>query len=162
MEYGQFEPTAVPLTYLEAGSSKEAVGEGTTSGKCMAVLATLWDVTDKDIDRFSLSVGEQWGLWPAMETSKLPSRTPRKRQVEANPSTPKRAPKTPKTPKVHKTPVVAKTPSRNRDRSRSGRQGAQGGSNLTQAVADSREACFLRYLNGAAPVVYGVPVRLSE
>ncbi|KAK5296626.1 separin protein, partial [Cryomyces antarcticus] len=38
-EYGDFEPTSVPLAYLAAGS--------------MAVAATLWDVTDKDIDRFS-------------------------------------------------------------------------------------------------------------
>jgi separase len=29
---------------------------------------------------------------------------------------------------------------------------------LVEAAAKSRDACILRYLNGAAPVVYGVPV----
>lgn len=29
--------------------------------------------------------------------------------------------------------------------------------NLTRAVATSREVCKLKYLNGAAPVVYGIP-----
>ena len=31
---------------------------------------------------------------------------------------------------------------------------------LDQAVAQSRDSCILRYLKGAAPVVYGVPVYL--
>lgn len=32
---------------------------------------------------------------------------------------------------------------------------------LTRAIADSREVCTLKYLNGAAPVVYGIPVRFT-
>ena len=32
---------------------------------------------------------------------------------------------------------------------------------LSEAVAKSRGECFLRYLNGAAMVVYGVPVFLA-
>lgn len=37
----------------------------------------------------------------------------------------------------------------------------KGPRNLTQAIAESRDVCHLRYLNGAAPVVYGIPVRFS-
>lgn len=33
---------------------------------------------------------------------------------------------------------------------------------LTAAVAQSRAVCNLRYLNGAAPVVYGIPVRFAS
>jgi separase len=32
---------------------------------------------------------------------------------------------------------------------------------LDEAVAKAREVCQLRYLNGAAPVVYGIPVSLG-
>ena len=163
-EYGELEPNAIPLAYLLAGSENRGVEviekdiqEG--SGRCMAVVATLWDVTDKDIDRFSLAVGEEWGLWPASEGHKLPAKTPRKREFVAAPSTPVQIPKTPKTPKVLKTPAPVKTPARSR-----GRPPMEGSRkrSLVEAVARSRDACYLRYLNGAAPVVYGVPVYLGD
>ena len=129
----------------------------------LAVVATLWDVTDKDIDRFSLTVGEEWGLWsPAAEPTKLPSKTPKKRdRLVVAPTTPQRAPKTPKkTPGVLKTPGGAKTPARNRSRSAVRDKSVK--LSLAAAVSRSRDACYLRYLNGAAPVVYGVPVYLGE
>jgi len=31
---------------------------------------------------------------------------------------------------------------------------------LTRALAESRDVTILRYLNGAAPVAYGIPVSL--
>ncbi|KAK3719543.1 separin protein [Vermiconidia calcicola] len=166
-EHGELEPCAVPLTYLLAGghdsanSADSAAGEGgkQASGKCMAVVSTLWDVTDKDIDRFSLAVGEEWGLWPASEQHRLPAKTPRKREVVAAPCTPEQIPKTPKTPKVRKTPAPTKTPARSRSRLR---RGAETKRSLIEAVAKSRDVCYLRYLNGAAPVVYGVPVYLGD
>lgn len=162
---GDLEPSAVPHAYLlaaTADSSQPPCFEAAAkeSQKCMAVLATLWDVTDKDIDRFSLAVGEEWGLWPTSEQAKLPKKTPKKRgarQVVA-PSTPQQAPKTPRTPKVRKTPA-AKTPGWARSRDGGG-DGVK--KSLVQAVARSREACYLRYLNGAAAVVYGVPVYLGD
>ena len=40
-------------------------------------------------------------------------------------------------------------------------ESADGAVSLDEAVAKSRDSCILRYLNGAAPVVYGVPVYLS-
>ncbi|PWY90721.1 separin [Aspergillus heteromorphus CBS 117.55] len=84
-EAGEYEPYGTPLNYLHAGSP--------------ALVATLWDVTDKDIDRFAHSTFEKWGLIG----------------------------------KAHE-PVA-----------------------LDAAVGQSRQACVLRYLNGAAPVIYGVP-----
>ncbi|CZR54447.1 related to cell division-associated protein [Phialocephala subalpina] len=47
-EAGEFEPYGPPVNYMHAG--------------CPALVATLWDVTDKDIDRFAKSTFEHWGL----------------------------------------------------------------------------------------------------
>jgi separase len=165
-EYGELEPQAVPLAYLSAGdkTSPSTGGEkAPENSKCLSVVATLWDVTDKDIDRFSLTVGEEWGLWsPAAEPTKLSSKTPKKRErLVVAPTTPQKAPKTPKkTPRMPKTPGGAKTPARNRSRSAVRDKSVK--LSLAGAVARSRDACYLRYLNGAAPVVYGVPVYLGE
>jgi separase len=48
-EAGEFEPYGPPIDYMLAG--------------CPALVATLWDVTDKDIDRFAKSTFEHWGLF---------------------------------------------------------------------------------------------------
>lgn len=158
-EYGQLEAAAVPLAYLLAGGSKQSSGEGQHDNKrCLAVVGCLWDVTDKDIDRFSLALGEQWGLWPAVEREKFPKVPAVKSNNSEPPVTPEQVPKTPKTPKVRKTLPDFETPARRRALV------SQDGSkcSLVEAVNRSRDACYLRYLNGAAPVVYGVPVYLAE
>ncbi|TAQ87763.1 hypothetical protein B7494_g3918 [Chlorociboria aeruginascens] len=49
LEAGEFEPYGTPINYLHAG--------------CPALVATLWDVTDKDIDRFAKKAFEHWGLF---------------------------------------------------------------------------------------------------
>jgi separase len=172
-EYDALEPFIVPLAYLVAGQGPTNLAPGealhsespTKAGvhkrsKCMAVVAMLWDVTDKDIDRFSLAVGEEWGLWDAApETTVLPAKTPKKRETVAVYSTPLRQPKTPKTPKVRPMPAESRTPARSRSRAR---DRVKGQHSLVDAVARNRDACYLRYLNGAAPVVYGVPVYLES
>jgi separase len=95
-EAGEYEPYGTPMNYLQAGSP--------------ALVATLWDVTDKDIDRFATSTFDTWGLLEKKGSS--------------------------------------------------GRS-AGGGVGLDAAVAGARASCVLKYLNGAAPVVYGVPVFLD-
>ncbi|KAI9100434.1 peptidase family C50-domain-containing protein [Phlyctochytrium arcticum] len=90
---GEFDPSGTPLHYMFAGSR--------------AIVATLWDVTDRDLDRFSMSLFEKWGLIESGETSSC---------------------------KV----------------------------SLSAAVARSRGSCTLKYLTGAAPVVYGVPIFFNE
>lgn len=49
-ETGEFEPAGPVWNYMMAG--------------CPAVLGTLWDVTDRDVDRFAAGVVEGWGLVP--------------------------------------------------------------------------------------------------
>lgn len=118
-EAGEFEPYGTPMNYMHAG--------------CPAMLATLWDVTDKDIDRFSHTVLEKWGLFEGREpcASSSPMKKGAKQRGKG------RAKDTEKVERDERKSI-----------------------SLDQAVAQSRDSCILRYLNGAAPVVYGVPVYL--
>ena len=90
---GDFEPHGAPYNYLIAG--------------CPALMANLWDVTDKDIDKLTMRTLEKWGLIPHSEY-KLQERI-----------------------------------------------------SLSEALSQSRDICTLPFLNGASPVVYGVPVFLN-
>ncbi|KAL4993717.1 Separin [Aspergillus recurvatus] len=92
-EAGEYEPYGTPMNYLQAGSP--------------ALVATLWDVTDKDIDRFAKATFEHWGLIGNGQCGE--------------------------------------------------EEVGEAGVALDAAVSQSRRACVLKYLNGAAPVVYGVP-----
>ena len=118
-EAGEFESYGTPMSYMHAG--------------CPAMLATLWDVTDKDIDRFSYTVLEKWGLFegrqPGMSSSPVKKGARQKGKGKAK--------------------NVEKLEQEERQ-----------SMSLDQAVARGRDSCILRYLNGAAPVVYGVPVYL--
>ena len=122
-EAGEFEPYGTPMSYMHAG--------------CPAVLATLWDVTDKDIDRFSQTVLEKWGLFGSGRQPPVVSSSPVKKGVKQ------------------------KGKGRAKDTTQKAERGESKPVSLDRAVAQSRDSCILRYLNGAAPVVYGVPVYLS-
>ena len=127
-EAGEFESYGPPLNYMHAG--------------CPAVLATLWDVTDKDIDRFSVEVLEKWGLFEGELSSSASGAT-----ATARGSPVKKGAKS----------------SSSRNKSRVGKEAtSRKKRSLDLAVAESRTSCIMRYLNGAAPVVYGVPVMLSS
>ncbi|GME24814.1 Peptidase C50 [Neofusicoccum parvum] len=127
---GAFEPSGMLCAYLTAGVP--------------AVLGMLWDVTDKDCDRFAVATLQRWGLFEQEEEEVA----------------------VPKTPARSRGGGRAKTPSKSRSRSRAKKEGARevetgGKVGLDEAVARSRRACYLRYLNGAAAVVYGIPVFLE-
>ena len=49
-DHGDFEPAGPVWNYMMAG--------------CPAVVGTLWDVTDRDVDRFAGGVVEEWGVLP--------------------------------------------------------------------------------------------------
>lgn len=74
-------------------------------GGCPMVLGNLWDVTDKDIDLFTISLFEKLNIVNKKENAE------------------------------NKTVDIA--------------------------CRESRNVCKLRYLNGAAPVVYGLPLKFS-
>lgn len=105
-EYGVFESQGMPWNYISGGSA--------------AVVGTLWDVTDRDIDRFAMELMSEWGL---IEKDGENSSKTGKRSVK--------------------------------------QKAKMGKVSLDEAVAGARDSCLLKYLNGAAPVVYGVPVYLE-
>ena len=117
-EAGEFEPYGTPMSYMLAD--------------CPAMLATLWNVTDKDIDRFSETVLQKWGL---VLRQPAPDSSPIKKTARARGKSKAR----------HSPPAPAMSPE-------------NGNMSLDQAVAQGRGSCIFRYLNGAAPVVYGIPV----
>lgn len=119
-EAGDFESYGTPLSYMHAGSP--------------ALLATLWDVTDKDIDRFSMTALQDWGLLRrggeySFQKAKI---SPVKRARGKGKA------------RADAAEIKADLP--------------KNAVSLCQAVANARDSCILKYLNGAAPVVYGIPV----
>jgi len=122
-ENGVYEPSGMLQSYLTAGAP--------------AVVGMLWDVTDKDCDRFAVRCGELWGLWPEVEEEEVkPAKTPRKGA---------------------KGKGKAKQNVSEGERKGDCRRGL----GLDEAVRDARQACYLKYLNGAAAVVYGIPCYLE-
>ena len=99
-EMGEFDRIGTPNNYMMAG--------------CPSLVANLWDVTDRDIDKFAQSVFDKLRLEPG-EIGQW-----QKGQRNA---------------KDGKVSIVA-------------------------AVAQSRDVCKLKYLTGAAVVVYGIPYYL--
>ena len=121
-EAGEFESYGVPMTYLYAGAP--------------AVVGTLWDVTDKDIDRFTMTTLQSWGLFtePGDERRSIWTKG------LSNKS------------RITKGVRVAEAFADDLEHKKIA---------LDEAVGQGRDACILRYLNGAAPVMYGTPVFLS-
>ncbi|KAL8952719.1 MAG: hypothetical protein Q9222_001368 [Ikaeria aurantiellina] len=115
-EAGDFEPYGTPMDYMQAG--------------CPAMVVTLWDVTDKDIDRFSETMLQKWGLFQGQ-------------------------------PPLDASPVKKTARQRGKSKVRQSPPPPIANMSLDQAVAQGRGSCIFRYLNGAAPVVYGIPIFLS-
>lgn len=98
---------------------------------CPAVVGTLWDVTDKDIDRFAGQAFEGWGLVPQGafdEKDKAGKRTgPSSNKRTASPSA----------------------------------QPTRSTASLVEAIVRARDAPRFLYLTSAAVCVYGIPVYLQ-
>ncbi|KAF4969698.1 hypothetical protein FSARC_3144 [Fusarium sarcochroum] len=118
-EAGEFESYGPVWNYMMAG--------------CPAVVGTLWDVTDRDIDRFAGRSFEEWGLFPK-GTFKENKRAKGKSRASSEDET---------------------------DESEEDGQVTRNVS-LAEAVARSREACKFKYLNAAAVVLYGIPVYIRH
>jgi separase len=146
-ENGIYEPSGMLASYLTAGAP--------------AVVGMLWDVTDKDCDRFAIKAGELWGLWPEPQEEPVPVAAPKTpgRKAKGKSRVAQlvdevdgvRAPSSAK--KSRKAKAVVEEAELADDRRR--------GLGLDECVREARSACVLRYLNGAAAVVYGIPVYLE-
>lgn len=136
------------LSYLASGSP--------------AVVGTLWDVTDKDTDRASVKMGEVWGLWEKQvrEDLKAKKRKGRGKGKDQDVEMPRRAGRA----RADRCaiPQYDGALDETEDEVAVRREGKGEKASLVQAVTRSRDECYLRYLNGAALVVYGVPVYLVD
>jgi separase len=153
--HGEFEPTALLLSILEAGSP--------------AVVGCLWDVTDKDCDRASIQIGHTWGLWtPMKQHAKLLSDGTMATKGSNKKLYRQQAHRDFSVQEVENPRGVsgaAKVYGSTRgDKMGAGGQGrlSHDRPSLVEAVKMGRETCRLRYLNGAALVVYGIPVYLDD
>ncbi|KAI8634582.1 peptidase family C50-domain-containing protein [Xylariaceae sp. FL1651] len=125
---GDFEPYGPVWNYMLAGSP--------------AVVGTLWDVTDRDIDRFAGAVFEEWGLMP--------------RGTFAEDATTRKG--------VGKGKGKVASARGTAGRKKGGVGSAEEKStSLVEAVAKARtDACRFKYLTAAAVCVYGIPVYVSK
>lgn len=124
-EVGEFEAYGTPINYMLAG--------------CPALVGTLWDVTDKDIDRFAERCLVSWGLFS-------------KNNIVAEDDGGNKAGKRARGKARAKLVVPVEVERMVVD------EGGNERISLVEAVAEGRKACNLRYLTAAAVCVWGVPV----
>lgn len=119
-EAGDFESHGAVRNYMLAG--------------CPAVVGTLWDVTDGDIDRFAGRAFEEWGLVPRGTFGGEAGGDDEGDEGDDEGG----------------------------DEGDGGSDGGGGGDDmapsLAEAVTRARDACRFRYLNAAAVVMHGIPV----
>jgi separase len=131
-DVGEFECHGPVWNYMLAG--------------CPAAVGTLWDVTDRDIDRFAGRLFEEWGLMNR-------GTTVGRGQSKAKPSAVGRKGKK----------IMQDDSASSGDDGPDSRDGdACTSSSLVEAVAKARDACKFRYLTAAAVCVYGIPVYISN
>ncbi|EHK18849.1 uncharacterized protein TRIVIDRAFT_44043 [Trichoderma virens Gv29-8] len=120
---GEFECYGPVWNYMMAG--------------CPAVVGTLWDVTDRDIDRFAGKTFEEWGLFARGTFDGATGKGKGKGKARS-------------------------FAEEVEELSRNGDDDALGNASLAEAVARARNACRFKYLNGAAVVLYGIPVYIKK
>ncbi|KAL6821016.1 peptidase family C50 domain-containing protein [Trichoderma sp. SZMC 28015] len=118
---GEFESYGPVWNYMMAG--------------CPAVVGTLWDVTDRDIDRFAGKTFEEWGLFARGTFDGATNKGKGKARSFAE--------------EIEEV-------------SRHERGDSLRNASLAEAVATARNACRFKYLNGAAVVLYGIPVYIKK
>lgn len=140
---GRYAPQGAPLSYILAGSP--------------AIVANLWDVTDKDIDRFAKVILDAW----LQEESACRGCPGCNHMVEEfGCMTLDNKGKT-KVPKSRKNALkVQKLQGVCNDDSKHGNCG--GKLRIASFMSQARDACRLPLLIGASPVCYGVPTVIKR
>jgi separase len=147
-ENGIYESSGMLASYLVAGAP--------------AVVGMLWDVTDKDCDRFAVKTGELWGLWPELkEEVDVPKTANKKGKGKGKAVHVVAEMEGARGTGTAKSTRKGRGASPNEGQQASGVGKVRRGVGLNEAVREARDVCVLRYLNGAAAVVYGIPVYLE-
>ncbi|KAL7930051.1 peptidase family C50 domain-containing protein [Trichoderma chlorosporum] len=126
---GEFECYGPVWNYMMAG--------------CPAVVGTLWDVTDRDIDRFAGKAFEEWGLFARGTFDGAATKTKGKGKGKAR-------------------SFAEEIEGASRYDGGDDVGNGDGNASLAEAVARARSACRFKYLNGAAVVLYGIPVYIKK
>lgn len=117
-DMGEFDRIGTPYNYMLAGwwvtffNLLSLCTLNLFDGRSPTLIANLWDVTDRDIDKLTQAVFDKMRLTPEARREKF-------------------------------------SESDERD-----------GISIVRALAEAREVCKLKYITGAAPVVYGIPFYL--
>ncbi|CAN1263569.1 ESP1 [Linum perenne] len=133
---GSYIPEGAPLYYLLAGSP--------------VVVSNLWQVTDKDIDRFSKAMLDAW----MQERSNAYTDSARCNLTKEFESM------SIKNVGKGRKKVSKKKASKPEDCDHDGSSNHR--PMVGSFIAQAREACTLKYLIGAAPVCYGVPTGIRR
>jgi separase len=135
VEAGDFEPSGPVWNYMLAGAP--------------AVVGTLWDVTDRDIDRFAGGLLEEWGLLPRGcfegQGQGLQEGGLGKGRGKGKGKGKGKGVAAPRGGGVEE-----------------GGKGGYGGASLVEAVAMAKGRCKFQYVTAAAAVVYGLPVYVDR
>ncbi|KAH9884456.1 peptidase family C50-domain-containing protein [Xylariomycetidae sp. FL2044] len=133
---GDFDVSGPVWNYMLAGSP--------------AVVGTLWDVTDRDIDRFAAAVFEDWGLLPRGTFGSSAGGGAREEEEKGKK----------KSAGIGGGGLL--TSDGDSDGGGAASAVAVKNNSLVEAVTRSREGvCRFRYLTAAAVVVYGIPVYIE-
>jgi separase len=136
---GSYAPRGAPLSYLSAGSP--------------AIIANLWDVTDKDIDRFSKALLDSWLQENFADGNICSNCCQLTQEFEAMKIAPKENVRTRRKGTRGKRPQQIN----NSTKSCSCRQ-----RRIASYLSEARRACRLQFLIGASPVCYGVPTIIRK
>ncbi|KAF9921248.1 hypothetical protein FBU30_008775 [Linnemannia zychae] len=129
---GEFDPTGNAMNYMLAG--------------CPTVVASLWDVTDRDLDRFSKALFTYWGLDDIFGQEGRSPNNAHHGSIQTRIVT-------------QGLSDEMETDIDMNERRRAGLQKPR--LSIVEAVKEAREECRLKYLVGAATVVYGIPCFLK-
>ncbi|CDZ96287.1 Regulator of spindle pole body duplication [Phaffia rhodozyma] len=148
-DYGEFDRNGTPWNYMLAG--------------CPTVVGNLWDVTDKDIDRLSEHVLSlvQSSSSPPSSASGLSSKGHTDNAVNGGELTNGNGTLSRSLRQSSKPTTKSNTVEIKIETSKNKEKRAKRGRTLAEAVGSSRDVCKLKYLTGAAPVVYGIPVEFE-
>ncbi|KAK2025806.1 peptidase family C50 [Colletotrichum zoysiae] len=114
---------------------------------CPAVVGTLWDVTDRDIDRYAGRLFEEWGL---LERGTFVDDGGKQGKTGKSKGKGLFASAATKKDRGKKTTSPAEA------------EGSRGGASLVEAAAKARDACRFRYITAGAVCVYGIPVYIDK
>lgn len=107
--------------------------------KSPCIVGNLWDVTDRDIDKLTEEFLQSWINEHESNNNETSSTTTSSSSDNSNPSMPSVSSSTTTTTSTSLNP-----------------------SNICNHLIRARKACKLAYLNGSAPIVYGLPVKFKN